>query len=126
METTDRSPARGTGAQVWTRWVNVALGAWLAVSAFLWPHTGPSRANTVVVGASIALVALGAMTRTSLRAVNMMLAIWLFFSSLFLFHAEYAAEWHNAILALLVFAASMMPSRGEWVGRRPAPSMPPI
>lgn len=43
----------------WTSWVNVGLGVWLVVAAFLFPHaTGSGVTEDVIAGLLVALTAL--------------------------------------------------------------------
>lgn len=44
--------------RVWEEWINVALGAWLAVSPFVLGIDGVARVNFLVAGAIIAALAL--------------------------------------------------------------------
>lgn len=43
--------------RVWEEWINVALGAWLAISPWVLGIGGAAQANFVVVGAIIAALA---------------------------------------------------------------------
>ena len=67
------------------RLVNVALGAWLFTSAFLWPHTAAAFANTWMVGAMLTVADLSAYRSPSNRVAQMIcgtLAVWLVLSTL--------------------------------------------
>lgn len=98
--------------QSWPRWISLVLGVWLFISAFLWPHSPASYTNTWVVGALIALAALGALFSPPVRWANTVLAIWLFISTLVIDHVTVATAWNNAIVAVVVFFVSLAPSRG--------------
>lgn len=89
------------------RWINLVLGAWLFVSAFLWTHSRESQANTWIIGALIASVAILAMRAPALRYVNALLAGWLFISTFLIDHVTRATIWHNAFVALIVLGASL-------------------
>jgi hypothetical protein len=95
----------------WPRIVNLVLGLWLALSAFAWPHSSFSRTNAVVVGLLIAGSALGGLWRPALRWVNAVLAVWLALSTFAPMNEAGATMAHNAILALVVFLVSLVPSR---------------
>lgn len=97
-------------AGAWPRWVNLVLGAWLFISAFIWPHTASSQANTWIVGALMAGAAIWAMFAPPVRWVNTVLAIWLFISTFFIPHVTTGTVWNNAIVAILVFLVSLVPS----------------
>lgn len=90
------------------RMANVVLGAWLFVSAFLWPHTTASRTNTCVVGALIVVMALLGKYTPPLRWVNAAAATWLFGSTIWIEHASAATPWNNAVVAILVLILSIV------------------
>lgn len=93
----------------WPGWVPIALGAWLFVSTFLWPHgTGPA-ANTWIVGSLIVIASLLALRMPWMRWVDTALAIWLFLSTLAMPAATRGTLWNNLIVAVLVFLASLVP-----------------
>ena len=53
-----------------SRIVNIALGAWLFVSSFLWLHTTAELANCALVGAAIVVVGAIGMKTQALRYLN--------------------------------------------------------
>ena len=95
-------------AQTWARWANISLGVWLVLSALLWEHTRLSMANTGLVGLSIALTAALATVMVPMRLVNSALAIWLLVSTLLIDHLHPATAWHNSVIAVVVFALSLL------------------
>ncbi len=90
------------------RWLNVVLGVWLFISAFLWPHTAAERTNTWILGVLCVVFALIAMSQPAARWLNTILAIWLFISVWALPHQNLATMWNNAIVAIVVFLASLV------------------
>jgi hypothetical protein len=94
----------------WPRWINLVLGVWLFVSAFIWPHTQASYTNTWILGVLITAVAVWALFVPAVRWANTALAVWLFISTLFIMHISTGTAWNNAIVAALVFIFSLMPS----------------
>ena len=94
---------------VWARWVNIAMGAWLFVSPFVWPHSATSDANSWVVGLSIMIVGIAALYVPQTRWVNTALSVWLFFSTLVFAQGAPGTMWNNLIVALIVFLASLLP-----------------
>jgi hypothetical protein len=98
--------ANETGA--WPRWIDIVAGAWLFISAFVWPHALAAQTNTWVVGALIAAFAIASWFWPALRYVDTVLAIWLFISSWFFPHTAGTA-WNNAVVAIIVFFASLAP-----------------
>lgn len=101
------------------RIVNIVLGAWLFISAFLWSHSQAQFVNTWIVGLAIAVVALLGLATGPARYLNTAIAIWLFISVWILPGANTGTRWNNAIVAILVFLFSLAPAEK---GR---PIMPP-
>ncbi len=95
------------------RWLNVILGAWLFISAFIWPHTLAQRTDTWILGIIAVVVALVAMSVSTVRFVNTALAIWLFISVWALPHQNIATMWNNALVAIAIFLLSLVPEVGE-------------
>jgi hypothetical protein len=94
-----------------TRVMDVALGLWLLGSAFAWPHGLPQFLNATVIGAAIvfdAAMALAGHDRA--RFGNRALAIWLFLSNLILPGTTLATAWNHALVAVVVFLLSMVPT----------------
>jgi hypothetical protein len=110
---------RSSNPLLWAPIVNLVLGAWLFVSAFVWPHAGHARANTWILGLLIAVFALYAIAQPTARWLNTLAAIWLFFSSLAIGHMEAATVWNNVIVAVIVFALSFV---GRYGDRRVTPA----
>lgn len=98
---------------IWARVVNLVIGVWLFISAFVWPHTVQSRTNTWVLGLLVVVFALVSMAQPTARWLNTLAAIWLFFSTLAIFHTEAATVWNNVIVAIVVFAVSFIGGYGE-------------
>lgn len=117
-QTTAGGPATSS-SNAWARWVNIALGAWLFISAFIWPHTTSSATNTWIVGLAIVAAGIGAMYVPWFRWVNTALAIWLFFSTFAFPHVTTGTMWNNAIVAILVFIVSLVPGTLQTPSRRP-------
>jgi hypothetical protein len=100
------------------RAVNVILGIWLFLSAFLWPHSAAQRTNTWILGVLCVAFALSAMRSPESRYLNTILAIWLFISVWALPSISIATQWNNAIVAIAIFVASLVPS---YLGDRGTP-----
>lgn len=103
----------------WPEWIPIALGAWLFLSTFLWPHGSGSAANTWIVGSLIVIASLIALRMPWMRWVDTALAIWLFLSTLAMPGATGATVWNNLIVAVLVFLVSLVPE-----GLFPTPHWP--
>ncbi len=98
------------------RYVNLVLGIWLFISAFVWEHTAAERANTWILGVLFVIFALVAIRSPAARWVNTALSIWLFISVWALPHDNVATMWNNAILAIVVFIASLVSGPEEHAG----------
>ena len=95
------------------RWVNLVLGVWLFISAFIWDHSMAERTNTWILGVLCVIFALIAMSTPTARWLNTILSIWLFISVWALPHHNLGTMWNNAIVAIVVFIASLVPGAGE-------------
>jgi hypothetical protein len=100
--------------------VNVVLGVWLFISAFLWPHSHAQLTNTWLMGVLCVLFALAAAYVSPARYLNALLAIWLFISAFALPHVSVGTVWNNAIVAVLIFVAALIPATGA-AFHRPRP-----
>ncbi|WP_438004312.1 hypothetical protein WME89_36715 [Sorangium sp. So ce321] len=92
------------------RGINVALGIWLFVSAFLWRHSQGQFTNTWVVGALCIVFALLAIWAPRARYLNTILAIWLFVSAWAIPALSVGTVWNNALVALGILIVSLLPS----------------
>lgn len=92
------------------RTLNVLLGCWLFVSAFLWTHTPADRVSCWAVGLGVIAFAIIAMTIPAARWVNGALAVWLFIAAFTLPHLHVGTRWNEVIVALLVFFLAIVPS----------------
>jgi hypothetical protein len=66
------------------RIMNIMLGIWLFLSAFLWTHSGAQFNNAWLVGALIAGFASIALAVPQFSYLNVVLALWLFVSAIIL------------------------------------------
>ena len=103
------------GASAWPRWVSLVIGAWVFISAFVWPHTVGERADTWILGALIFLTSIGAMYAPGVRFLNTLFAVWLFFATLIIGHTQPGTVWSNCIAAVIVFIMSLIPSHSTTV-----------
>jgi hypothetical protein len=101
------------------RIVNVILGVWLFISAFLWPHTYSQMTNTWILGVLAVAFALLAMRVPEARYLNTILAVWLFISVWALPTMSVATQWNNALVAIAIFLMSLAPGYLGGPGARP-------
>lgn len=92
------------------RIVNLLLGVWLFISAFVWPHTHAQMTNTWILGVLTVIFALVAMRVPKVRYLNSLLSVWLFISAFALHRLNNGTAWNNAILAIVIFFLSLVPS----------------
>lgn len=93
------------------RVLNLILGVWLFISAFLWAHSQAQMTNTWILGVLAVIFALVSMyAAPQARYLNTILAIWLFISAWALPRVSVGTVWNNVIVAILMFIFSLMPS----------------
>ncbi len=93
--------------------INVVLGVWLFISAFVWEHTTAEMTNTWILGVLCVIFALVAMSAPQARYLNTALAIWLFISVWALPHDNVGTMWNNALVAIAIFIVSLIPRGAE-------------
>jgi hypothetical protein len=120
-------------SNVVARGVNIALGLWLFLSAFVWPHTTAQMTNTWIVGLLVVAFAAISLRVPQARWVNTALAVWLFIS-VWALPTTVPTFWNNLIIAVAVFIVSLVPGvpggpptrmgRGRSVRHEPPPQRP--
>ena len=93
----------------WASGINLLIGIWLFISAFVWPHTMGQQTNTWILGVLIALASAWAMFAPTARYFDTIFAIWLFISTLVIAHQTAGTMWNNLIAAIVVFVLSLVP-----------------
>jgi hypothetical protein len=91
------------------RTVNVLLGIWLFISAFVWNHNLAQRTNTWICGVLVVIFALLATRAPAARFVNVVLGAWLFVSAFFL-GPNHGTVWNNALVGIAVLLLALTPS----------------
>ncbi|HVV84081.1 MAG TPA: hypothetical protein VHE35_13490 [Kofleriaceae bacterium] len=91
----------------WPQWINLALGVWLFISAFLWFHTVAAGANSWIVGLVIAGAAAAAFWAPPVQWIDTAAGIYLFLSTNAFRHANGWTVWNNVIVAVLVVGFSL-------------------
>lgn len=90
------------------RALNIVLGVWLFISAFVWMHTGPQFNNAWIVGALTVVIGGIALAAPNVRFFNTALAVWLFISAFALPTLMAATVWNSVIVAIAVFVLSLV------------------
>jgi hypothetical protein len=107
----DHPAMRPFGSSPRVRLVNAALGAWLFVSAFLWPHVGAIAFSTWLTGLLVAASALMAIWAPAARWLTTILAVWLLLTAVFFPHASGLTAIHDGLVAIAMFVVSLVPAR---------------
>lgn len=93
--------------------VSLALGLWLFVSAFLWPHTESQYHSAWIVGALATVVAAAATQIPAARWGNTGLGLWTLMSVFILPTLHEATFWNHLLVGLALFAVSLVPGYVE-------------
>jgi hypothetical protein len=100
------------------RILNIILGVWLFISAFIWQHSAAQQTNTWILGVLAVVFALVAMyAAAQARYLNTILAIWLFISAFALPRISVGTVWNNVLVAIAIFALSLVPGGAERTSR---------
>jgi hypothetical protein len=99
-------PATGYG--LYARVINIALGIWVFLSAFVFNLVNAPRTNNIVVGIAIALVALWAIWNEGARYINTALSVWLVLSTVSVFKLTQGPLWSNLLCGVAVFVLSLV------------------
>jgi hypothetical protein len=106
----ERDPAdRAHPARVFSAF----LGVWLFLSGFLWDHSDAQRVNAWAIGVLFVSIALVARAWDGVRWANTALSAWLLVSVWALPHVTAATRWNDGVVAVTVFALSLLPERGR-------------
>jgi hypothetical protein len=91
------------------RGVNVALGAWLFVSAFVLPRTFDGSMATWVLGVLVAVASTASFVAGEARYLDRILAVILAIVAVIVPEPGLAAHVNDAILAVAIMALSFVP-----------------
>ena len=101
------------------RYLNVLLGIWLFISAFLWRHSSAQMTNTWLMGVITVIVAWISTTMPQFRFVNTAVGIWLVISAFALPHMRTGTVWNNLLVGIAIAVVSLMgPVTATGHGRR--------
>jgi hypothetical protein len=95
----------------WARCGNFALGIWLQMSAFLWPHSDASRVSAWLPGLLISIIALLSMGAPPMRWLNAFSAMWLILWTMAETSTEPTTYFNGIACGLLVFTLAWIPSK---------------
>ncbi len=97
-------------AQGSARFINVILGGWLFISAFIWPHAHGQFTTAWLVGLAVTAIAIIGYWAPQIRYLNTLLAVWLFCSAFALPRLTVGTAWNHALVAIAIFIASLAPT----------------
>jgi hypothetical protein len=89
------------------RYLNVLLGIWLFISAFVWPHSPSQYTNTWLMGLIAIAAALIALAVPAIRFVNTAVGIWLIIASFALPRLTAATAWNNVLVGAVILVVSL-------------------
>ena len=96
------------------RIVNLLLGVWLFLSAFLWDHGDPQYLNAFTTGLVLAMLGMAAgESRPLARLITGQIGLWLI-ASTFLLPTEAATRVNHLLVGALVMVMSVLPSLPIW------------
>lgn len=97
--------------RAWAGYANVALGLWLFVSAFLWPHSSFAFAASWIMGGCIAMTAFAAIWASPARYFNVVLGAMSLGWQLTAASKEPLTLVHGVVISGTVIALSFVPQR---------------
>jgi hypothetical protein len=101
------------------RYLNVLLGIWLFISAFVWHHSPWEFANTWILGVVTVVAALVALSVPGVQFVNTVVGIWLIISGFGVTRMNVATKWNNALVGVAILLVSLVGWRSSInTGRR--------
>jgi hypothetical protein len=89
--------------------IDVVLGSWLFISAFLWQHGAGSFNNTWMSGALLGVAGLFAPKSPLARSICGVVALWLVVSTLLMAGQSPLTYWNNLSVGVVVLVATFLP-----------------
>ena len=89
------------------RYLNIIVGIWLFISAFVWRHGAAQFTNTWIMGIVVVGIALLAFGWTAARWINTLAGAWLVISAFALPTFNSATRWNNFIVGIVVLLLSL-------------------
>jgi hypothetical protein len=91
------------------RTLNMMLGIWLFISAFVWTHNPTQLGNTWICGVLCVVIALIAMRVATARYLNVVLGAWVVVSTFILGHGN-PTLWNNVLVGIAIVLLALTPS----------------
>jgi len=119
MEVTSAKEAENDAP--WSRIVSGALGLWLFLSTYAWPHGRAEAVNALVCGAIVIDASLASLRIPALQWLVAVVGTWLLASPFVLSSHGVLATWNAIFVGICLVALSMIPSAPwSWSRRRVA------
>ncbi len=101
--------------------INIVLGAWLFLSAFLWLHSESQFTNAWLVGLISAVAAAAALRYPVARFINTVAGAWMLLSVWILRTPNEATLWNHVLVGAVMFIVSLVPgvTRAHTTSHRP-------
>lgn len=90
------------------RYLNILLGVWLFISAFVWGHSAWQFNNTWILGVITVVVGFIALGAPGVRFVNTLVGIWLVISGFGAPAVNVATRWNNGLVGIAIFIISLI------------------
>ena len=90
-----------------SRYLNIIVGLWLFISAFVWPHSAAQFTNTWIMGIIVAAVAAIALAWPAIRYLNTLAGAWLIISAFAMPAVTSGTRWNNFIVGVVVVVLSL-------------------
>ena len=104
---------RASLGNAWPRYVNLLLGTWLFISAFVWPHSRDASAASWIMGASIAMNAFASIWAPPARYFNTVLGVLSLGWHLTAAALHTPTLVHGAVISGFVILLSLIPPRRQ-------------
>jgi hypothetical protein len=91
------------------RTLNILVGIWLFISAFVWAHSPALLNSTWICGVLCVIIALIATRVATVRYLNVVLGAWVFVSPFVLGHNN-ATLWNNVLVGIAIVLLALTPS----------------
>ncbi|MBS2033153.1 MAG: SPW repeat protein [Deltaproteobacteria bacterium] len=116
MATATTSLARRFGPKgAWARYANMAMGCWLFLSAFLWPHSTNEQAGAWGSGVLIFLFAVWSLMNPTMRFATGLTGAWLAVTTLFVHTISRATAINHVVCGVVVVLLALVPGERVYV-----------
>lgn len=106
-----------TNGAPWSRVVSGALGFWIFVSTYAWPHRESEATNALVCGAIVIDASIASLRMPSLQRLVTAVGLWLFLSPFVLPNHGLVTTWNEIFVGISLIAISLVPS-SPWSSAR--------